>query len=216
MSANAEGDTSSDEPAERTITVIGFGPRLVATLIDGALVVILTLVLSVVVSVVPLLIGWLISIPVTAVILVASVIFSVVYYAGAWTKSGQTAGNLVMGIKVIGKDGRPITWWRALLRYIGYIVNTLLLSLGFVWIAFDRKRQGLHDKMAGTYVIRDTDKFSDSDAVRFAPSDPERSWIWPVVWVVVAIVAPAALLGGVWVLGPFVSRAVINIFGLGG
>lgn len=213
---SASENAVSAQPAEKTVTVIGFGPRLVATLIDGALVVILTFILSVVVSIVVLLIGWLVSIPVTAVMFVAAIIFSVVYYAGAWTKSGQTAGNTIVGIKVVGKDGSPISSGKALLRYVGYIVSGIVLSIGFLWAAFDRKRQGWHDKMAGTYVIRDTDKFSAADTVRFVPSDPERPWVWLVVWVVIAIVAPTALFAGLWILGPFVSRAIVSIFGLGG
>jgi hypothetical protein len=123
---------------------------------------------------------------------------------------------MIVGIKVVGKDGLPISSGKALLRYVGYIVSGAVLSIGFLWAAFDRKRQGWHDKMAGTYVIRDTDKFSPADTVRFVPSDPKRNWVWLVVWVVIAIVAPTGLFAGLWILGPFVSRAIVNIFGLGG
>ena len=42
---------------------------------------------------------------------------------------------------------------QAILRYIGYIVSALALSIGFIWIAIDKRRQGWHDKIARTYVI---------------------------------------------------------------
>lgn len=210
MSTSVHTDTSSAGPAEKKIMVIGFGQRLVATLIDGALVIILSFILAMVVSVVPLLIGWLIPIPVTALIIPAGLLFSVIYYAGSWQKSGQTIGNMVMGIKVVGKDGLRLTWGKALLRYVGYIVSGIVASLGFLWVAFDRKRQGWHDKIAGTYVIRVEDKFKAADEVKFVPSDPQRSWLWVIVWVVVAIVAPTGPFVGLLFLGPFVNRALMN------
>jgi len=211
MSTSVNTDTSSASPAEKRIMVIGFGQRLVATLLDGALVFLLSFIIAMVVSVVPLLIGWLIPIPATALIIPAGLLFSVIYYAGSWQKSGQTIGNMVMGIKVVGKDGLRLTWGKALLRYVGYIVSGIVASLGFLWVAFDRRRQGWHDKIAGTYVIRVEDKFTAADQVKFVPSDPQRSWLWVIVWIVVAIVAPTGPFVGLLFLGPFVNRAVVNI-----
>jgi uncharacterized RDD family membrane protein YckC len=211
MSTSANADTGSAGLAEKKIMVIGFGQRLVATVIDGALVVILSFILAAVVSIVPLLIGWLIPIPVTALIIPAGLLFSLIYYAGSWQKSGQTIGKIVMGIKVVGKDGSRLTWGKALLRYVGYIVSGIVASIGFLWVAFDRKRQGWHDKIASTYVIRAEDKFTAADQVEFVPSDPQRSWLWVIVWVVVAIVAPAGPFVGLLFLGPFVDRALMGI-----
>jgi uncharacterized RDD family membrane protein YckC len=215
MNASATTHTSTASPAEKRVVVVGFGRRLAATLLDGALVVIISFILAVVVSVVPLLIGWLIPIPANALIVPAGLIFSVIYYAGSWQKSGQTVGNTVMGIKVVGKDGSRLSWGKALLRYVGYIVSGIAASIGFLWVAFDGRRQGWHDKIAGTYVIRAEDKFTATDQVRFVPSDPERSWLWVIVWVVVAIFAPAGLFWSLWALGPFMSRALVSILGLG-
>jgi len=39
-------------------------------------------------------------------------------------------------------------------RYIGYFVSVIPFGLGFIWIAFDSKKQGFHDKLAGTVVVR--------------------------------------------------------------
>ncbi len=39
-------------------------------------------------------------------------------------------------------------------RYLGYFASTIPLCLGFLWIAFDKRKQGWHDKLAGTVVIR--------------------------------------------------------------
>jgi len=211
MNASANAAASSARPPEKRIVVIGFGRRLVAILIDGALVFILSFIVAAAVSVIPLFIGWLIPIPVTALIVPAGLLFSVIYFAGAWQKSGQTIGNMVVGIKVVGQDGSRLSWGKALLRYLGYIVSGIVASIGFLWVAFDRKRQGWHDKIAGTYVIRIEDKFSAEDTVKFVPSDPQRSWLWVIVWIVVAIAAPTGPFVGLLILGPFVNQALMNL-----
>jgi uncharacterized RDD family membrane protein YckC len=58
-----------------------------------------------------------------------------------------------MGLQVMPLKGGRITFIRALLRYLGYIVSIIPLFLGFFWILFSRKRQGWHDKIARTCVI---------------------------------------------------------------
>ena len=55
------------------------------------------------------------------------------------------------------------------------------------------------------------DQFGRSDQVKFVPSDPERRWIWLVIWLALALFVPAALLGSLLLLlGPSTGRAVIN------
>ena len=75
---------------------------------------------------------------------------------------GKTPGKMVFGLKVIRETGEPLTFGTAFLRWIGYFVSSLPLNLGFIWIAFDRKKQGFHDKLAGTVVILD-EKREDAD-----------------------------------------------------
>lgn len=67
---------------------------------------------------------------------------------------GQTPGKKLFGLKVIGTSGDPVTYPQALLRYFGYMASFLLLGLGFLMVAVDRKKRGLHDLIAGTQVIR--------------------------------------------------------------
>jgi hypothetical protein len=97
-----------------------------------------------------------------------------------------------------------------LLRFVGYIVSGAVLSLGFLWVALDGKRQGWHDKLARTYVVHEEAEFSSADAVKFIPSDPGQGRIWLILWLVVAIAVPAALFGGLWVLGPSISRTITD------
>jgi uncharacterized RDD family membrane protein YckC len=143
-------------------------------------------------------------------LVLSGLIVSIVYYVGSWAKSGQTIGKAVTGIKVVGTDGAPVSWGQALLRYLGYIVSGALFSLGFLWLAFDPRRQGWHDKIARTVVIGVDESFNRASAVDFVPSDPGRNWIWMIIWIVLAISMPGALLASLWILGPVLSQYFTN------
>lgn len=68
---------------------------------------------------------------------------------------GQTPGKMAIRIKVIRTDGTSIGFGRAILREaVGKFFSWLLLGIGFLMIAFDSKKQGLHDKLADTCVIK--------------------------------------------------------------
>lgn len=82
-----------------------------------------------------------------------TVLVGIAYFIIFWIWRGQTLGKLVFNIKVIRPDGSNVTISIAFLRYLGYIVSTLTLFMGFIWIAFDKHKQGFHDKIAGTYVV---------------------------------------------------------------
>lgn len=71
-----------------------------------------------------------------------------------WIAKQATPGKMALGIKIVNvKDGLPPSKGRLLLRYVGYYVSMFALFLGFIWVGFDPKKQGFHDKMAGTVVI---------------------------------------------------------------
>ena len=81
-------------------------------------------------------------------------LIEIAYFVGFWSWRGQTPGKMVVGIKVIRTDSSLITWPYAFLRYLGYIVSAMTLGIGFIWIAFDSHKQGIHDKIADTYVVK--------------------------------------------------------------
>lgn len=85
---------------------------------------------------------------------VLSILVNIAYFVFFWVWRGQTPGKMLLGIKVIREDGSKVTVGVALLRYLGYIVSAAVLFIGFIWIAFDSRKQGFHDKMAETYVVR--------------------------------------------------------------
>lgn len=67
---------------------------------------------------------------------------------------GQTPGKRLMRIRVLRLDGQPMTWWAAFERFGGYAASIFTGLLGFVQILWDRNRQGMHDKICETVVIR--------------------------------------------------------------
>lgn len=78
------------------------------------------------------------------------------YYAYFWTASGKgaTLGMRLMKIRVVKTDGSPLTVGDALVRYLMLIVSFVALFIGVIWVAFDANKQGWHDKVAGTYVVK--------------------------------------------------------------
>lgn len=82
-------------------------------------------------------------------------VVSIAYFVGFWTWRGQTPGMMLLGLRVArDADGSPPGLARAILRYIGYILSWVLLFIGFIWVAFDSRKQGWHDKIAGTVVVK--------------------------------------------------------------
>ena len=72
-----------------------------------------------------------------------------------WTKYLGTPWKMALGLRVVdARTGQPISTPQAIGRYLGYYVSVFALMLGFVWVAFDKKKQGFHDKLAGTVVVK--------------------------------------------------------------
>lgn len=71
-----------------------------------------------------------------------------------WSKWGATPGKMVVDCRIVDADTlQPASVGQLVLRYLCYLVSTLPLFLGFLWIAFSTRKQGWHDKLANTLVI---------------------------------------------------------------
>lgn len=68
---------------------------------------------------------------------------------------GRTPGKRALGVRVIRLDGKPLGWFASFERFGGYAAALATGTLGFVQILWDRNRQGVHDKISETVVIRD-------------------------------------------------------------
>ncbi len=93
--------------------------------------------------------------------LVATVLF--------WMYKSATPGKMVIRARVVdASTGHAPSFGQSIVRYLGYFVSVISLGLGFFWIGWDAKKQGWHDKMAGTVVVRP--KGGGVEKVRFPES----------------------------------------------
>jgi uncharacterized RDD family membrane protein YckC len=78
-----------------------------------------------------------------------------VYFIGFWAWRGQTVGMMPFNMRVVSADtGEKIDVVRGLLRYVGLIISFVVILIGVIWVAFDARKQGWHDKIANTLVVR--------------------------------------------------------------
>jgi len=86
-----------------------------------------------------------------------------------WIKKAATPGKMAIGAKIVDArtGGQPSTK-QFVIRYFGYILSTLPLFLGYLWVVFDSRKQAWHDKLAGTVVVRR--KTGATEQVRFEQS----------------------------------------------
>ena len=87
---------------------------------------------------------------------VITLIIEIAYFAGFWGSGMQaTLGQKVCGLRVVSaSDFSRISFARGAGRFFGMILSGLILFIGFIMIAFTERKQGLHDMLAGTYVIK--------------------------------------------------------------
>jgi uncharacterized RDD family membrane protein YckC len=137
------------------------GLRLAAFLIDLVVLLLIWLAVVIPVIVLTLLAGLLSGSAEAGVIFVglggAVVIWVLwlLYFPWFWARRGQTPGMKLFGLHVVrDRDGGAIGWGSAILRLIGYWINTSALYLGFIWILIDPRHRGWHDLIANTIVIK--------------------------------------------------------------
>lgn len=147
-----------------TVDYAGFWIRLTAFIIDGIILAVITYLMNGIWGVASG-VGWMgtTTDQVTGEVAIVSsswawqaltvFLIQVVYFICFWAWRGQTPGKMAMRIKIVHFDGSRIGWGDAVIRYLGYIISTVIIFIGFLWIGLDSRRQGIHDKIAETYVI---------------------------------------------------------------
>jgi uncharacterized RDD family membrane protein YckC len=75
------------------------------------------------------------------------------YFVGSWRRGGQTLAMKTWKLRVVGANGARITLRQAMLRYACAWPCLLLGGIGILYAPFDRQRQFLHDRLAGTRIV---------------------------------------------------------------
>lgn len=143
-----EYNVVSDEAPEgmAALEIASVGQRFGAFLVD--------FVISVVVGIAGSVIGSAISGDLSAINFLVSIGYWIVVLILVATR-GQSPGKMAIGIKIVKTDGRSIGFGTTLIReIIGKLISSIIILLGYIWILFDGQRQGWHDKIASTYVVK--------------------------------------------------------------
>ncbi|MDI9526117.1 MAG: RDD family protein [Pseudomonadota bacterium] len=151
---------------EGELEYAGFWVRVGATLIDSILIMLITL---------PILIsiyGWdyllmeetgLIAGPADFLITWVLPAVAIIVF---WITKQATPGKMAISAKIVdASSGMAPSTGQCIGRYLAYFISMFPLCLGILWVAFDRKKQGWHDKLAGTVVVRQ--KRRGPEPVRF-------------------------------------------------
>ncbi len=77
-----------------------------------------------------------------------------VYFIWQWRRGGRTLAMKTWRLRVVARDGAPLTWRQALKRYFAALAGSLLLGAGFLWALVDREGLFLHDRLAGTKIVQ--------------------------------------------------------------
>lgn len=101
--------------------------------------------------------------PFAALYAATILLVNVVYFVWFHGTVGQTLGKRLCGLRLVRTGGREMTLGTAFLRWVGSLVSGLSLFLGFLWIGLDERKQGWHDKIAATLVIRTMTAPADLD-----------------------------------------------------
>ncbi len=76
------------------------------------------------------------------------------YFSTFWRRSGQTLAMKTWRIRLVTRDGSPLTLKQAAVRFAIALLGLMAAGAGFWWALFDRDGQFLHDRIAGTRLIR--------------------------------------------------------------
>ena len=79
------------------------------------------------------------------------------YFVWCWHRGGQTLPMKTWKLRLVSAGGGPVSVRRAALRYLLACLSFALAGTGLVWAVFDRDRQFLHDRLAGTRIVRSDD-----------------------------------------------------------
>ena len=121
----------------------GFWIRLLANLLDFVIICMPSFVIGVVLAAVTGLDSIIYLVYVWMVVLI-------VYLEGTY---GGTPGKFVMKLRIVTEEGKFMGIVGSIIRNLSKILSSLAFCIGYIMISWDQKKQGLHDKIAKTYVI---------------------------------------------------------------
>ena len=140
---------------DQNLEYVGFWPRVGASILDAIIVLIITVPPLVAIY------GWEYFTDASKPFIAGPADFLISWVLPAvavilfWLYRQATPGKMAVSARVVdSRTGNALSVGQAIGRYLAYFVSMLPLFLGIIWVAFDPKKQGWHDKLAGTVVVR--------------------------------------------------------------
>lgn len=141
--------------AEPTFEYVGFWVRVVASIIDSIIIMAITTPFIAMIYGGEFLIGADAPLFRGQMDIVISYLLPAVATVLFWLYKRATPGKMIFSAHVVdAKTGQTITTSQAIVRYLGYFLSMLIFMLGFIWVAFDSRKRGWHDMLAGTVVVK--------------------------------------------------------------
>jgi uncharacterized RDD family membrane protein YckC len=146
---------------------VGFWARVLASLVDSLLMLLLLVPLGMLFFLDELMAGQeQLDSGINALI---NYVLPIAIVLAFWVYKSATPGKMMLKAIIVDADTlQKPEMWQWIVRYLGYYVSGLLLMLGFLWVAWDPRKQGFHDKLARTVVI-----YADRGAT--SASQPDQS-----------------------------------------
>jgi uncharacterized RDD family membrane protein YckC len=135
---------------DSNVNYAGFWIRVGAAFIDALLVIALQVVFAIIIIGTPNIMLAGTSILLTLVNYIAGFLYQTLMDS---SKYQGTLGKMAVGIKITGLNGERISYGKAVGRYFAKLLASIIFGIGLLMVAFDKKKQGLHDKMVKTYVV---------------------------------------------------------------
>ena len=133
--------TEAVQSGEAVAARASFGRRFVALLVDSLVFVVVGVFLGIIGAS-------------ETVVNVVALLVAISYFTYFEGSSGQTPGKRALGIRVVDqRGGGSIGYGRAAIRYVGRIVSSIPLLLGYLWMLWDSEKQTWHDKFASSVVV---------------------------------------------------------------
>lgn len=165
---NTGSTTQSLQPASTNNQTVyykhsGFAPRLLATVIDGIIILAVAFILNLLFQMVT---GQPSDNKESSIFNLLATLITVAYEITFLTLYGATLGKMVLHLKVVNTNYQKLSFIQILKREtIGKILSGLAFNLGYLWVLVDEKKQAWHDKIAKTYVVH-TEPISQEEHVK--------------------------------------------------
>jgi len=180
---------STEPVSSDQIKYAGFWIRYVANIIDGFLIGILFFIIGIIIGIIIIAVngleavkGFHLSKGADIAVRIIGMVVGWIYFVWMTKKYQATLGKKAVGIKVMSDKSEELTLGRVILREtIGKLISAIILYIGYIMVGFTKRKQALHDKIAGTVVV-----YKDSD-------NSKIKW-WAIA---LALILPAIAIIGI-------------------